>query len=136
MNTISRRIWVAVFLFGLLLGLLTLGLALWLHCQATPRLIHTEPSQFSPVVVYEQAGARCMAFESIHAPGRQTCVGLDEPDKMRFEYTRMMMSALFAKPDPQSILLIGLGGGTLPRALHTLLPKATIDTVELDPAVA
>jgi spermidine synthase len=46
-----------------------------------------------------------------------------------------MMSALFMKPDPRSILIIGLGGGTLPRALQQVVPAATIDVVEIDPAV-
>lgn len=99
------------------------------------RLLHVEPSQYAPVVVFEQYGERCMNFEKIEGEGRQTCFELDDPDRMVFEYTRMMTSALFAKPDPKSILVIGLGGGTLPMALHKLLPAVTIDTVELDPAV-
>src|SRR5690606_35575889 len=40
-----------------------------------------------------------------------------------------------AKPEPSSILIIGLGGATLPVALHKLLPDAVIDTVEIDSAV-
>src|SRR5690606_35291166 len=105
------------------------------HEGSSPRLLHTEPSDDAPVVVFEQYGARCMNFEEIEGEGRQTCFELDDPDNMVFEYTRMMTSALFAKPDPDSILVIGLGGATLPIALHQLLPNAVIDTVELDPAV-
>ena len=33
------------------------------------------------------------------------------------------------------MLIVGLGGGTLPTALSQLYPKASIDVVELDPAV-
>src|SRR5690606_14911791 len=33
------------------------------------------------------------------------------------------------------ILIIGLGGGTLSQALHATLPEATIDNVDIDPAV-
>lgn len=105
-------------------------------CNASStRVLHTEPSDFSPIVVYEDMGERCMNFGSLQAPGRQTCIDVDAPDKMVFGYTRMMMSALFLHPDPKRILIIGLGGGTLPRALSQVLPKATIDTVEIDPAV-
>ena len=103
--------------------------------RTAARLLHTEPSEYAPVLVFEQYGERCMNFDEIEGEGRQTCFELDDPDKMVFEYTRMMTSALFAKPDPESILVIGLGGATLPIALHKLLPKAVIDTVELDPAV-
>lgn len=100
-----------------------------------PVLLHTEPSEFAPVLVFEEYGQRCMNFESMESPGRQTCYDLGNPDKMVFAYTRMMTSALFVKPDPQRILFIGLGGGTLPRAFAAIAPGATIDTVEIDPAV-
>lgn len=99
------------------------------------RLLHTEPSEFAPVVVFEQYGERCMNFNEVDAGGRQTCFELDDPDRLVFEYTRMMASAMLVKPDPAAILIIGLGGGTLPIALHKLLPQTVIDTVELDPAV-
>lgn len=99
------------------------------------RLIHEEPSEFSPVVVYEAHGQRCFSFETLDQSGRQTCININDPDKLVFEYTRMMVSALFVLPRPQSILIVGLGGGTLPSALAKLLPNATIDSVEIDPAV-
>lgn len=102
---------------------------------ARNRLIHTEPSEFAPIVVFEQYGERCMNFNDIEGEGRQTCMQLNDPDRMVFEYTRMMTSALFVRPEPESVLIIGLGGATLPSALHKLLPQAVIDTVEIDPAV-
>jgi spermidine synthase len=113
------------------------GLALRGHAGSAskPRLVHTEPSAFAPVVVFEQYGERCMNFTEMDSGGRQTCRQLDDPDRMVFEYTRMMASALLVHPEPASVLIIGLGGGTLPTALHKLLPDVVIDTVELDPAV-
>jgi spermidine synthase len=47
----------------------------------------------------------------------------------------MMMAALYLDPSPQRVLIIGLGGGTLPSAFQKILPGATIDAVEIDPAV-
>ena len=98
-------------------------------------ILHTEASDFSPIVVYDVRGERCMKFGSLQARGRQTCIDLDAPDNLVFDYTRMMMSALIVQPAPESILIVGLGGGTLPRALFNALPDAVIDTVEIDPAV-
>ncbi|MCD0505129.1 spermidine synthase [Bordetella petrii] len=117
----------------LLLGcvLLYMGVA---HAQ--PRLLHTEPSQFGKILVFEENGERCLNFNSMVDFGRQTCLDLDQPDQLVFSYTRMMASALFAKPDPRAILIVGLGGATLQKTLAKLLPDATIDTVEIDPAVA
>ncbi len=103
--------------------------------RSQPRLVHVEPSEFAPVVVFEQYGERCLNFEEMEGEGRQSCVQLDDPRRMVFEYTRMMTGAVLAKPDAKSVLIVGLGGGTLPTALHELLPDAQIDTVEIDPAV-
>lgn len=105
------------------------------RARSSARLLHTEPSEFAPIVVFEQYGERCMNFVSIQTPGRHTCYDLDDPDKLVFEYTRMMASALLAKSDPESILIIGLGGASLSIALHKVLPDTVIDSVEIDPAV-
>ncbi|NYT63392.1 fused MFS/spermidine synthase [Alcaligenaceae bacterium] len=99
------------------------------------KLIHTEPSTFAPVLVIEEQGQRCMNFTEIQDDGRQTCFNLAKPDEMVFEYTRMMTSALFVMPEPRNVLIIGLGGATVPLALEKILPDAVIDTVEIDPAV-
>lgn len=119
----------------LLLCAVAAMLTLELEFANAADVIHTEPSQFSPIVVYEKNGERCMNFGSVHAPGRQTCVDMQEPDKMVFAYTRMMMGALLLAPEPRRILIIGLGGGTLSRALHRSVPDARIDNVDIDPAV-
>ena len=57
------------------------------------------------------------------------------PDRIVMNYPQMMLAALFVQPEPQSVLIIGLGGGTIPRALTQLIPQAEIDVVEIDPAV-
>jgi len=102
---------------------------------AAQRLIHSENSLYREVFVYEDGNTRCLCFTRLCAIGRQTCIDLKQPDRLVFEYTQMMLGALYLKPDPHSILIIGLGGGTLPRTLEKLLPDADIDVVEIDPAV-
>ena len=66
---------------------------------------------------------------------RQSCISIKDPDNLVFNYTKMMLGALYLQPAPDRILIIGLGGGTLPSTLSRILPKAKIDTVEIDPAV-
>ena len=102
---------------------------------AEQRLIHSEKSLYREVFVYEDGNTRCLCFTRLCAIGRQTCVDLRQPNRLVFEYTQMMLGALYLNPDPHSILIIGLGGGTLPRTLERLLPNADIDVVEIDPAV-
>jgi|HubBroStandDraft_6_1064221.scaffolds.fasta_scaffold15869_5 spermidine synthase len=98
-------------------------------------LIHSEKSLYRQVLVYEDNTNRCLCFTHDCKIGRQSCIDLKAPEHLVFEYTQMMLGSLFLTPDPQHILVIGLGGGTLPLTLEKLLPHADIDTVEIDPAV-
>jgi spermidine synthase len=98
-------------------------------------LIHSERSLYREVLVYQDGSERCMCFTQKCRIGRQTCMNMKAPDRFVMNYTQMMMSALFVNPQPRSILIIGLGGGTLPRALAQVLPAVRIDVVEIDPAV-
>lgn len=98
-------------------------------------LIHSERSLYREVLVYEDGTERCMCFTQKCRIGRQTCMNTQAPDRFVMNYTQMMMSALFLNPQPRSILIVGLGGGTLPRALAKVLPTTKIDVVEIDPAV-
>ena len=99
------------------------------------RLLHSERSLYREVLVYESGTQRCMCFTRNCRVGRQSCIDTRHPDRFVLNYTRMMLGSLFVRSEPKSILIVGLGGGTLPRALSRLLPDATIETVEIDPAV-
>lgn len=103
--------------------------------MTSPQLLHSEKSLYRDIFVYQDGTTRCLCFTRLCTIGRQTCVNQKWPDHLVFEYTKMMLAALFLKPDPRSILVIGLGGGTLPHTLEKLLPDADIDAVEIDPAV-
>ncbi len=97
--------------------------------------IYQEKSLYRNIIVYEDQGLRCMKFGR-HSTGRQSCISLREPNALVLNYTRMLLGALYLNPAPGKILIIGLGGGTLPSALQKIIPQATIDSVEIDPSVA
>jgi spermidine synthase len=100
------------------------------------KLIHSERSQYRPVLVYEANGERCMCFTTSCRIGRQSCISLADPHHFALNYTRMMMAGTFLMGEvPKRILIIGLGGGSIPTALRDLLPNSQIDVVEIDPAV-
>lgn len=96
------------------------------------RLISTQKSLYRDVMVYENDDQRCMKFSVVLTQG---CIDLKDPNRMVLEYYRMLLTSLYLKPNPQRILVIGLGCGVLPRSLSQLLPNAEIDIVELDPSV-
>jgi spermidine synthase len=114
-----------------------LPLALLLAAPAArAQLIHSEKSLYREVLVYEENGERCMCFTRQCRIGRQSCIFLSDPHRFALNYTRMMLGGmLFTGPAPQRVLIIGLGGGSIPKALREILPQAQIDVAEIDPAV-
>lgn len=117
-----------------------LGLLAVLAAVCAPRadaleLLHSERSLYRQVLVYGEGNVRFLCFTRQCAIGRQSSIDLSQPDRLLFDYTHMMMAALFMGAAPRSVLVIGLGGGSLPRALAAALPAARIDAVEIDPAV-
>ncbi len=116
-------------------GLLGLRL-LCVAGAANAQLIHSEKALYREVLVYEEDGERRMCFTRQCRIGRQSCINLSAPKRFALNYTRMMMAGtLFTGPAPQRVLIIGLGGGSIPTALREILPQAQIDVVEIDPAV-
>jgi spermidine synthase len=117
-------------------GLLAAALLVLAPAALAQKMVHSERSLYREVLVYEEAGERCMCFTRSCRIGRQSCINLADPRRFALNYTRMMMGGTFLMGDvPKRILIIGLGGGSIPTALRELLPNAQIDTVEIDPAV-
>jgi spermidine synthase len=98
-------------------------------------VLHEERSLYRNIVVYRDGDLLCLRFGR-KSGVRQTCRQQSDPAQLVFPYTKMMMGALYLNPSPKRILIIGLGGGTLPGALRTIVPTALIDVVEIDPAVS
>lgn len=65
----------------------------------------------------------------------QSRLNLATPLALPSAYTQAMLLALTWRPEPERILLIGLGGGRLQMILHHYLEQVTLHTVELDPVV-
>lgn len=69
------------------------------------------------------------------SPSIQSSMSLLNPHALDLEYTRLMMGFLLFDSAPARILMIGLGGGSLPKFCHRYLPQADIEVVEIDPGV-
>lgn len=115
------------FLFFFLTALTSLGQA--------DRVIHKEKSLYRNIEVKESNNRRCLVFAMRRGDRNQTCVDLRNPDRVVFPYARMTFAGLLLNPEPETILIVGLGGGTLPTVLSRLFPEATIHIVEIDEAV-
>jgi len=65
----------------------------------------------------------------------QSCRFLENPQELVFPYAKMTLSSLLVQDNPRRILIVGLGGGTLPDTYSTLFPNSEIIISEIDDAV-
>lgn len=65
----------------------------------------------------------------------QSAMDLSNPDRLVLNYTRLMMGFVLFQPRPLNVLMIGLGGGSLPKFCHRHFPGTDITVVEIDPRV-
>jgi spermidine synthase len=86
----------------------------------------------SSIAVSESRGVR-----TLHVGGDaiQSAMRLDDPYALALDYTRCMMAFLLFHPEPREALMIGLGGGSLPKFFHRRLRGTRMRVVELDPRV-
>jgi spermidine synthase len=116
---------------GLLRALATLPVAA--RAETT---VHVERSAFQTIVVVDDERRRCLRFGDQPTALNQSCQSFAAPDRLEFGYARAMVAVtLLWRPEPRRILVIGVGGGSIPSALARLLPAARIDAVDIDPAV-
>jgi len=118
------------FAIGLLLAT---SVVAWADVNA--QILHEERSLYSRILVKKTGNTVCLQFNVRSQQRNQSCIDTRRPREMVFAYTRMSMVSLLFAQNPQRILVVGLGGGTLPSAFHALYPDAVIDAIEIDPAV-
>ncbi len=111
-----------------------LALTLFIH-DVDARVVHQEKSLYRNILVEDAGDFRCLKFNVKSRETNQSCFLKSSPKTLVFNYTKLMLSGLLLQPNPERILIIGLGGGTMSNALHELFPNSTIENVELDEAV-
>jgi spermidine synthase len=90
-----------------------------------------DPAQMRPVVE-EIDGLLNLRFDMATV---QSAMRVANPLALELEYTRTMMRCLLFNPSPRSMLMIGLGGGSLAKYCHQHLPQSDITVVEINPHV-
>lgn len=90
-------------------------------------------SPYGILVVEQRAGLRTLRF----APSLtvQSAYDIRHPENLVAAYTRLAMAALPCSWQPQRILFIGVGGGSMVGYVHRVLPRCHIQAVDLDPEV-
>src|SRR5262245_1856059 len=119
--------------FRVCVGILALLAPALVSCAAD-RVIYEKASAYNTIIVTEDArGLRTLLFER-HGT-RQSVVKPGDPDHLELAYARTALAGLALCGEPRRILVLGLGGATLPMFLRRHYPDAVIDVAEIDPEV-
>lgn len=82
----------------------------------------------SGIEISEDGGVRLL-----HVGGQaiQSAIRLGSPDTLELDYTRAMMAFLLFLPEPEDILMIGLGGGSIARFVRRRMATSRITVIEI-----
>src|SRR5690606_4115144 len=84
------------------------------------------------VYISEKFGVRTLHIGSDTV---QSSMRLAKPYDLEVTYTRSMMAFLLFHPQPEHIIMIGLGGGSLAKFVHHYMPRTETVAVEINPQV-
>src|SRR5882672_9201052 len=108
--------------------------ALWVLGCTAQTVIYEKASPYNTIIVTEDhKGMRTLLFE--RGGGRQSVVKPGDPDHLELPYARTALAGLALCEEPRRMLVVGLGGGSLPMFLRKHYPAAAIDAAEIDPGV-
>lgn len=97
----------------------------------TLRILYRADSLYHHIRVSEGAGARYLRFDNSWQSG----MALDDPFRSVFAYTDYFHLGFALRPQATDVLVIGLGGGLVPKQIWKHYPGVRVDVVEIDPAV-
>ena len=103
--------------------------------QQLGQVIHEKSSLYNSIFVYKDGSIVSLKFGKRATLNLQSQVDLNDPRRHMLEYTTMTFCGLFYKPQPQRMLVLGLGGGVIPREMHHHFPQLQIDVAEIDPDI-
>ncbi len=99
-----------------------------------PGILYEADSPYNHLIVEQDIrGLRSLYFEK--AGATQTQIKPGAPLDLILPYSRTAMLSLAVVEQPKKVLIVGLGGGSMPMFLRKLFPDAEIEVAELDPDV-
>ncbi len=101
-----------------------------------PTVLDEATSEYSRIRVTQDRRRRALVF--VREDGSellQTAIDVNRADALALPYAQAQATGLLFAPEPLRVLVLGLGGGTLPRFFHRTIGAAEIDAVEIDAAV-
>jgi spermidine synthase len=112
----------------------TTMMACGLVCQGlvmAQDVVYEVTSPYHHIQVVDRAGMRTLKFDN----ATESRMSLENPLQGHFEYTEYFHMPWLWNDQIKSVLMIGLGGGSIQRAYQHYYPQVQCETVELDPKV-
>jgi len=99
-----------------------------------PKVLYEIKTQHHQVKVVEENSIRKLLFgEGLSK--EQSGIDINNLYLHVFDYSLLSMHSLLFSTTPSSILVIGLGGGVIPREISRFVPESNIDIIEIDEEV-
>jgi spermidine synthase len=96
------------------------------------RKIHKSVSDDSIVEVSESDGIRSLHLGTVTI---QSSMKVKSPYELELAYSRGMMCFLLFTDKVKNVLSIGLGGGSVPKYIHTFCPEISQTIIEINPQI-
>jgi len=98
---------------------------------AWTRTLLQKDTFYHRIRIEEDDEARYMYFDRT----LQSAMNLKDPTALRLIYSKYTSIGFTFRPDAKKMLVIGLGGGSIPKKVQKEFPHMEIDAVEIDPDV-
>lgn len=98
-------------------------------------LLETRQSLYSDIDVVRSGDYLSLRFARTGHFWNESRIHVDDPGELPLVYNRVMLVGLAYPRAPTSLLLLGLGGGSISRYLDAFMPELAITGVELDAEV-
>jgi spermidine synthase len=95
-------------------------------------VIYKQNSLYNSIFVYKSGSIVSLKFGRQGSVNLQSQIDLAQPQQLLLEYTRMTFCGLLYKPQPKTMLVLGLGGGVIPTQMRHYFPSMEIDVAEID----
>ena len=99
------------------------------------RVIYEKNSLYQRIFVFQNGSVVALRFGRRDGNVTQSVVDLRDMRRHLQEYSRLAFCGLLYNPEPKKILVLGLGGGVIPREMHYYFPDAEVDVAEIDPEI-
>jgi spermidine synthase len=98
---------------------------------AGSRVLFRKDTEYHQLAVIQSGDGRVLRFGSSF----QSAMSVAKPFATQYSYTDMFSLAKLYRPATDSMLFLGLGGGSAPKRMWRDFPELQVDVVELDPVV-